>query len=302
MSIRVLIVTAKENKNSRAALSAASFWSTAVDWSKVNYGGASATAAPAAATTTVAAAVHAAAEPTAQATASSSSSAAPSSSKSSGNSLSDAVGSLVGEATGDLASMVSKLSSNAAGLSIAQAVTNAAVAQGSHGPYTMQASNNKNTDMLLVCWNSNNGYSSSFVGKGATAPVLTVAIPAGKSQMISFATGSSGACSPVWEDTAATTDGQIQNTWLEYTFEPTGVVDVSREVYMSGDSIATTVESTGCKSNMDQCVFTCTSGTSCMENYQLSNCAGQNGAVPGARDGGCGWNGNANDKITAIFG
>lgn len=265
-----------------------------------------ATAAPAA-STPIAPAVENKLEAPAKSVANSASAVASSASaKSTGSS--NSLTNVVNNAVGDVAGMVKSLSSNGAGLSVKAAEPNTGFcSEGSNGPYVVQAKNNKNTDMMLVIWNANNGYSSSFVGKGVQAPVMTVVIGAGKTQAISFQSGASGSMAPVWSSTAPTTMGQISNTWLEFTFSPTGVVDVSREVDMGGDSIATTVGSNGCKSDMQTCSFQCVDGSnSCVDSYQLKNCDAN--SMPGAqssstgKDGGCGWLGASSETIQAVFG
>lgn len=87
-------------------------------------------------------------------------------------------------------------------------------------------------------------------------------------------------------------NGQISNTWGEYTFSPMGVVDVSREPNMDGKKM--TIVGPTCVSDMDTCVFVCKNDKICMYDYELFNCdpASQPGAQYGldfgAPSGGCG--------------
>ena len=101
-------------------------------------------------------------------------------------------------------------------------------------------------------------------------------------------------------------NGQISNTWLEHTFGPYGVVDVSREVNMAGHGISTVGPT--CTTNMDTCVFTCPSGqNSCWTEYLLLNC--ENGSQGGANygmyggmpSGGCGGMGSWAALKTTLY-
>ncbi|OCK76581.1 hypothetical protein K432DRAFT_306052, partial [Lepidopterella palustris CBS 459.81] len=168
---------------------------------------------------------------------------------------------------------------------------------GTDGPYTNEFSNNSGEDLILVCW----GSAGSWVN--AVVPQITISIASGSKQTLSFASGSSGACSAIYKDTVLV-NGQISNTWLEITTGEYGVFDVSREVNMNGHSI----EAVGpkCTSNMSTCVFVCDSGTSCLTGYTLKNCA--NGSQPGANygqfdgadSGGCGGLGSSAHIKTSL--
>jgi len=104
----------------------------------------------------------------------------------------------------------------------------------------------------------------------------------------------------VYPDTVLSPFGQIQNTWVEYTYGSYGTVDVSREITMSGHAVSV---STGtCTSNMNTCVFVCNSGNTCGSagSYTLENCSAANGGQSdaAAQNGGC-WAGpNAQLSIT----
>jgi hypothetical protein len=168
---------------------------------------------------------------------------------------------------------------------------------GSGGAYTNNFVNTAGQDLILVIW----GPDASWVN--VHQPLVTLDLPAGASQIISFASGSIGALSAVYADTT-TYYGQIVNTWIEYTMSPMGVVDISREVNMSGHSMS--VVGPQCTTDMDRCVFVCLSANSCMTDYELLNC--QAGSQPGAQygtyggfpSGGCGGLGNS-AALTTYF-
>jgi len=83
--------------------------------------------------------------------------------------------------------------------------------------------------------------------------------------------------------------GQVDNTWVEFTYGTWGTYDVSREINMSGRPI--TVTGPSCTASMSQCVFTCFSGNTCgaAGTYQLQNCNAANGggSDAAAMNGGC---------------
>lgn len=167
---------------------------------------------------------------------------------------------------------------------------NGAIWIGDDGSYTNEFSNASGEDLILVCWGSQGSWVNAVV------PLITVSIPSSGKTTLSFADGNSGACTAIYSDTELV-DGQISNTWLEHTYGPSGVLDVSREVNMSGHSIEAVGPS--CTTNMETCVFVCDSGNSCLTDYSLKNCANGSqagatyGQFDGADSGGCGGLGNA---------
>jgi hypothetical protein len=170
---------------------------------------------------------------------------------------------------------------------------------GDQGPYTMDFINGASEDLILVIW----GPDASWVN--VQQPLITHTLPKSQSVTISFASGQSGAIAAIYEDTALV-NGQVCNTWAEYSFEPEGVIDVSREVNMDGHSIE--VVGPSCTTNMSTCVFQCPAGeTSCEFGYELLNCApgsqagAQYGLYDGAPSGGCGWLGATTASFTATF-
>jgi len=168
---------------------------------------------------------------------------------------------------------------------------------GTDGPYTNEYTNDSGEDLILVVWGSD----GSWVN--AVQPLITVSLVSGASTTLSFANGAIGAWSAIYADTAMV-DGQISNTWGEYTFSDEGVVDVSREVNMSGHTMS--IVGPQCTTNMDTCVFTCASGNTCMIDYLLVNCengsqAGANyGTYGGYPSGGCGGMGSGAALTTTL--
>ncbi|ERF73865.1 hypothetical protein EPUS_05877 [Endocarpon pusillum Z07020] len=157
---------------------------------------------------------------------------------------------------------------------------------GDNGPYTNEFWNESGEDLILVIW----GPEASWVN--VKQPLITASIANGSSTTVSFASGQSGAWSAIYDDTAML-NGQISNTWGEYTFSPSGVVDVSRLPNMKGNAM--TIVGPTCVSDMTRCVFECPEGEDiCMYNYKLVNCApesqvgAQFGYDYGAASGGCG--------------
>lgn len=161
---------------------------------------------------------------------------------------------------------------------------------GSDGDYTNEFSNDSGEDLILVCWGSD----ASWVN--VNTPLVTVSLSSGASATISFASGAIGACTAVYSDTSSV-DGQLSETWMEYTMSEDGVVDISREVNMSGHSISTVGPE--CTTDMSTCVFVCDSGNTCLTGYSLDNCAAgsqsgaQYGTYGGLPSGGCGGMGSS---------
>lgn len=162
---------------------------------------------------------------------------------------------------------------------------------GSDGPYTNEFINQSGEDLVLCIW----GVAGSWVN--AIPPQITISIPSGSSQTISFPDGSTGAWAPIYSDTKLVM-GQLSETWGEFTFGQWGVVDVSREVNMKGRNMS--IVGPQCTTDMDTCVFVCPDGQDvCTFGYQLLNCGP--GSQPGANyglhegspSGGCGGMGSS---------
>ena len=167
---------------------------------------------------------------------------------------------------------------------------NGAVWLGDSGAYKSEFSNQSGQDLILVVW----GVAGSWVN--VVQPQITASIPAGQSIWLSFADGVSGGFTAVYGDTQLV-NGQLSNTWGEFTFGQWGVVDVSREVKMDGHNLS--IVGPSCTTDMNTCVFVCSTGNVCMFDYLLVNC--ENGSQPGANygihegapSGGCGGMGSA---------
>lgn len=168
---------------------------------------------------------------------------------------------------------------------------------GSQGPYTNNFINTSGQSIIVVVW----GVMGSWIN--AVQPQLTFSLAPGASQMVSFANGAIGAWSGVYSDTQMV-NGQLSNTWGEFTFSPSGVVDVSREVNMNGHSMS--IQGPTCKSDMNTCVFVCSSGTTCLTGYQLLNCDpgsqpnANYGLFEGSPSGGCGGMGSSSAWTTTF--
>lgn len=171
---------------------------------------------------------------------------------------------------------------------------------GSDGKWTNEFINQSGNDLVLVVW----GPLGSWVT--AVQPHITVSIPAGGSQTVSFPDGWSGAWAPFHPGQTSMVNGQISDTWGEATFQaPYSVVDVSREVNYGGKSMS--IVGPTCTSDMNTCVFQCQNGlNTCLTGYELLNCAtgsqaGANyGTYNGAASGGCGGMGSSANLKTYL--
>jgi hypothetical protein len=197
--------------------------------------------------------------------------------------------------TADSTKLLSTLAFSALGVN--SYTDNGNVWIGTDGPYTNDFTNVSGDDVILVIW----GPDGSWVN--TIQPLITYSLAPGANAIISFANGAIGAWSAIYSDTAIV-NGQISNSWGEYTFSENGVVDVSREVNMNGHPMS--IVGPTCTSNMDTCVFVCATGTVCITNYLLLNC--ENGSQPGANygtyggipSGGCGGMGSG-AALTTTF-
>jgi len=259
-----------------------------IDWStvKITYSAgqtwgqptpaAAVAAAPAATTTAAAAAAPAATK-------------AASSSKAAASSKATAVAG-IDSTTVLAASDLAKLTSLGCQKGTNAVSNNGGVWIGTDGPYVHEFINGAGEDIIVVVW----GSWGSWVN--TQTPLITHSLAAGESTHVSFASGSVGAFSAIYSDTQMV-DGQISNTWGEYTHSVEGVVDVSREVNMNGHTLE--IVGPSCTTNMDTCVFVCSSGDVCITGYELLNCdngsqTGANyGEFEGSPSGGCGGMGSS---------
>lgn len=156
---------------------------------------------------------------------------------------------------------------------------------GDDGPYTNEFCNESGEDLFLFIW----GVEGSWVN--VKQPLITTFLANGSCITISFAYGQTGAWSAVYPNTK-NIDGQIAETWGEYTMKEQGCYDVSKLPNMDGRPMA--ILGPKCVSDFDRCVFVCKEGNRCMINYELENCAPgsqpdtQYGLDYGAPSGGCG--------------
>ncbi|KAK0616782.1 hypothetical protein B0T14DRAFT_604990 [Immersiella caudata] len=176
---------------------------------------------------------------------------------------------------------------------------------GNNGPNIFTFTNRASVDIVLVLWDSSNGYASSFVT--AHAPKLTYSIPRGSSINVSLANGVTGAYSAIYDRTTVISpNGQVFNTWGEFTTGNHATIDISRLINMGGNSFSARV-STGCVADNSRCAYICKWGkNTCWESgtYDLIGCIDQknNNAWYGANpEGGCaGWD-SGSGRISAEF-
>ena len=190
----------------------------------------------------------------------------------SSTSITGSSGSTSIQLTSSDSSKLSKLGVTGPGVNAAD--SSGGVWLGGDGPYTSEFTNAAGEDLILVVWGPN----ASWVN--AHTPLITVSLPQNAKTTVSFASGSVGAWSAIYGDTQLV-NGQVSNTWAEYTMSDIGVVDVSREVNMDGHTMS--VVGPSCTTDMDRCVFVCSSGNVCTTGYVLQNC--KPGSQPGAQDG-----------------
>ena len=173
---------------------------------------------------------------------------------------------------------------------------------GDDGPNTFtfynEATNPSPVPVTLIMWyDAPNTFTASFVA--AYAPMVSYSLPnTGDSVTISVANEISGAWAALNNHVSdLTVNGQVNNTWGEFTTGNSATVDISREVNMVGNQLSITT-SGGCVANLDTCAYECYSGNTCYlaGSYELVNCApgsqpGAAGAtVNGVPTGGCqGW-------------
>jgi len=174
----------------------------------------------------------------------------------------------------DDSSLLTTLGFKAAGVNAVS--PNGAAWIGNDGPYLNKFHNSASEPVILTIWTG----ATSWVN--ANAPSITVSIPPGSAQIISFAEGVSGGFSGVYPSTKLV-NGQVQNTWGEFTYSGSySTVDVSREVTMEGQGLR--IETENCLTDMDTCVFVCKGGLlTCWLDYELQNC--EPGSQPGANYG-----------------
>lgn len=178
---------------------------------------------------------------------------------------------------------------------------------GNDGPnkfhFTNRATEGGDASVTVVVWYAKPyDYESSFVN--VRQPYITYSLEhPGDSVTISVANGVSGAFAALNHRITILRDGQVYNTWGEFTTGNYATVDVSREPNMGGNRMEIHTGG-GCTSNMDRCVFKCKNGNRCgaKDSYYLQNCEpGSQGGNPhigyydGQPSGGCGGFENGGD-------
>lgn len=169
---------------------------------------------------------------------------------------------------------------------------------GDDGPnkftYTNRADEGGPASIIVVIWWANDD-ASSFVS--SRQPYITYSLPnQGDHVTISVANGISGAFAALNHRITILRNGQVFNTWGEFTTGNSATIDVSRLPNMGGNRMEIYTGG-GCNANMDRCVFKCKSGNTCWERdtYYLQNCDANSqpgdphsGLAWGQPSGGCG--------------
>ncbi|OAA76698.1 hypothetical protein LEL_06382 [Akanthomyces lecanii RCEF 1005] len=144
--------------------------------------------------------------------------------------------------------------------------------------YRNSATEGGAASIIVVVWLQTD-YVSSFVN--VRQPYITWSLPnPGDTVTISFAQNIAGAFAALNHRITILKDGQVFNTWGEFSTGPYATVDVSREPNMGGNRMEIQT-SGGCHANMDKCVFKCHNGNRCGASgeYYLQNC--EPGSQPG---------------------
>jgi hypothetical protein len=167
---------------------------------------------------------------------------------------------------------------------------------GSDGPNTNLVKNGASESIVVVVW----GPMGSWMTNPSMQPSISVGLAPGQSVTISCG-DVTGGMAAIYGNTKLSPFGQIDQTWVEFTFGQYGTVDVSREVNMSGNPVS--VVGDKCTTDMNTCVFTCLAGNTCMTlgSYKLNNCSPANGGQSDllGQNGGCLMGPNA--KLTTTF-
>ncbi|KAH8896446.1 hypothetical protein GQ53DRAFT_15808 [Thozetella sp. PMI_491] len=169
---------------------------------------------------------------------------------------------------------------------------------GEGGPSTIHVTNtnaNPAAPIILVVW----GPSGSWIN--AVKPLVTYSLTnVGDSVTISLGEGFSGAMAGIYDHLTYLVDGQVFNTWAEFTTQgngKVGTIDVSRLPNMGGNPMELWTPGAACHASMTECAYVCISGNRCGYvdgQVNLLNCVGpnKNGFWTGkVWTGGCqGWN------------
>jgi hypothetical protein len=189
--------------------------------------------------------------------------------------LGDAIGGLVSDVMQGVEKIATKL-----GCKVGKndESNNGGIWIGTDSKWKASFTNDHSDDAVLYCWKAD-GYSGMIIKDNT--PEISVGLKAGQSVDISFAENVPSACAPVFADTKLAMFGGVDNTWWEVTFGQYGAFDVSRNVNMNGNTIAS--KGSKCVSDMETCVFKCkdSSLASCETGYDLYNCNAAGGGGGG---------------------
>ncbi|KAK3936438.1 hypothetical protein QBC46DRAFT_366924 [Diplogelasinospora grovesii] len=177
-----------------------------------------------------------------------------------------------------------------AGMGINAGGNNGHVWVGGDGPNTITFWNRSPVRIIALLWNGD----QSWVN--VAAPQISWSLAPGQAVTISAANGVAGGFSALYNHQTTLRDGQVYNTWGEFSTGNSATVDISRLPNMSGSAMDARV-GTGCVTNMNTCVFVCSNGQNRCGGpgeYALINCSGPNTAYGldpnGQPGGGCqGW-------------
>jgi hypothetical protein len=160
---------------------------------------------------------------------------------------------------------------------------------GNDGPNTFTFWNHAHVPVTLILWNGDQSWVNKF------RPQVTWSLDPDQSVTVSVANGVSGSWSGLYEHKTRMEEGQVFNTWGEFTSGSDATVNISREPNMHGNSMNAKVSS-GCVADMNQCSFHCKTLDRCGKagEYDLINCSGPYRAYGidpwGQPSGGCqGW-------------
>ena len=195
------------------------------------------------------------------------------------SSSSDDLGDIIGDLVSDFMHGVEKVASKL-GCKVGKndKSDNGGIWIGGDSKWKAEFTNEHSDDAVLYCWKAD-GYSGMIIKDNT--PDISVGIQSGQSVEISFAENVPSACAPVFSDTKLAMFGGVDNTWWEVTFGQYGAFDVSRNVNMKGNTIAS--KGSKCTSDMETCVFKCkdSSLASCETGYDLYNCNAAGGGGGG---------------------
>jgi hypothetical protein len=209
-------------------------------------------------------------------------------------------------ASGALAGVIPSNSYNTTGVETVSraAQDNNQLWEGKNGRFRLHMKNNSPSRIVVKYWVGGAGFLNGYnpqptVFERTMDPQAYVVVStADHLEHVGF--------SAIYPDTRF--EGQIYNTWGEFSVTDTSVINVSREPWMKGHRLEIKTP-TGCIANMDRCAFVCTNGKDrCGEKgeYDLIGCNPgdqpwtNKGWYNGAPSGGCGM-GNDGDLAVDFY-